>query len=42
VILLSGMYVQWKSLLNKYMENFNDEEKEKVFGENAMRFYNLS
>jgi L-fuconolactonase len=41
VILLSGMYVQWKSLLEKYMENFDKEDKEKVFGRNAVRFYNL-
>ena len=41
VILLSGMYVQWKSLLEKYMENFGREEKEKIFAGNAMRFYNL-
>ena len=41
VILLSGMYVQWKSLLEKYMENFDREEKEKIFGRNAVRFYNL-
>jgi L-fuconolactonase len=42
VILLSGMYVQWKSLLEKYMENFSVGDKEKVFGENAVRFYNLN
>ncbi len=41
VILLSGMYVQWKSLLEKYMENFTQEDREKVFGGNAMKFYNL-
>lgn len=41
VILLSGIYVQWKSLLDKYMENFDSEEKEKVFGGNAIQFYNL-
>ncbi len=41
VILLSGMYVQWKSLLEKYMENFDREEKEKVFWKNAISFYNL-
>lgn len=41
VLLLSGMYVQWKSLIEKYMENFEDEEREKVFGINAMNFYNL-
>jgi L-fuconolactonase len=41
VILLSGIYVQWKSLLEKYMENFTAEEKEKVFGGNAVEFYGL-
>jgi len=41
VILLSGMYVQWKSLLEKYMENFDKEEKEEIFGGNAAKFYNL-
>ncbi len=41
VILVSGMYVQWKSLLEKYMENFANEDREKVFGINAIQFYNL-
>jgi L-fuconolactonase len=41
VMLLAGIYVQWKSLLEKYMENFPSEDKEKVFGQNAIRFYNL-
>lgn len=41
VILVSGMYVQWKSLLEKYMETFTIEEKEKVFGKNAIEFYSL-
>jgi len=41
VILVSGIYVQWKSLIEKYMENFPEEEKQKVFGENAVRFYEL-
>jgi L-fuconolactonase len=41
VLLLSGMYVQWKSLLEKYMENFDQEEKEKIFSSNAVKFYNL-
>jgi L-fuconolactonase len=41
VMLLSGIYVQWKSLVEKYMETFLDEEKEKVFGLNAIQFYNL-
>jgi L-fuconolactonase len=41
VMLLSGMYVQWKSLLEKYMENYSRDEREKVFSENAVQFYNL-
>ncbi|MBW7890695.1 MAG: amidohydrolase family protein [Chitinophagaceae bacterium] len=41
VILVSGMYVQWKSLLEKYMENYDEEEKEKVLGLNAVSFYQL-
>jgi L-fuconolactonase len=41
VILVSGMYVQWKSLLEKYMENYEEEDREKVFGLNAVQFYNL-
>ena len=41
VMLLSGMYVQWKSLLEKYMENFEEEDRMKVFGENAVEFYSL-
>jgi L-fuconolactonase len=41
VMLLSGIYVQWKSLLEKYMEDFEEEDKEKVFGLNAMAFYGL-
>jgi len=41
VMLLSGIYVQWKSLLEKYMENFPDEERIKVLGENAVRVYQL-
>jgi L-fuconolactonase len=41
VILLSGIYVQWKSLLEKYMEKFRQEEKDKVFGKNAIQYYGL-
>jgi len=41
VMLLSGIYVQWKSLLEKYMENYVEEDRLKVFGENAIQFYNL-
>lgn len=39
VMLASGIYVQWKSLLEKYMENLPLEEKAKVMGQNAERFY---
>jgi L-fuconolactonase len=42
VILLSGIYVQWKSLLEKYMDDVDEEQKEDVFGNNAALFYNLS
>ena len=41
VMLLSGIYVQWKSLLEKYMENHLPEEREAVFGENAVKIYGL-
>lgn len=42
VMLLSGIYVQWKSLLEKYMEKFTTEEREKVFGLNALEFYQIN
>jgi L-fuconolactonase len=42
VMLLSGIYVQWKSLLEKYMEKFLPEERDQVFGLNAQRVYNLN
>ncbi|MBC7851618.1 MAG: amidohydrolase family protein [Chitinophagaceae bacterium] len=41
VMLLSGIYVQWKSLVEKYMEGFIQDDKDNVFGLNAIRFYNL-
>ena len=41
VMLVSGIYVQWKSLIEKYMENMLPEEKEAVFGGNAERVYRL-
>lgn len=41
VMMLSGIYVQWKSLIEKYLENETIEEKEKIFGLNAIRFYDL-
>lgn len=39
VMLTAGIYVQWKSLLEKYMENFSAEDKQKIFGLNAISFY---
>ncbi|HET9430985.1 MAG TPA: amidohydrolase family protein, partial [Chitinophagaceae bacterium] len=42
VMLLSGIYVQWKSLLEKYMEHFKEDDRQLVFGENAISFYGLS
>jgi L-fuconolactonase len=41
VLLLSGMYVQWKSLLEKYMEAMSEEDRQRIFGENAAAFYRL-
>jgi L-fuconolactonase len=41
VMLLSGIYVQWKSMLEKYMENHLPEEREAVFGLNARRIYGV-
>ena len=40
-ILLSGSYVQWKSLLEKYTERMSEEDKENFFGKNAVRIYPL-
>jgi L-fuconolactonase len=40
-LLLSGIYVQWKSLLEKFTENFKNEDREKFFGANASRIYRL-
>lgn len=41
VMLLSGIYVQWRSLIDKYMENISIEERENIFGNNAIEFYKL-
>ena len=41
VILLSGSYVQWKSLLEKYLENEKPEVHDKIFRNNAIQFYQL-
>ncbi len=41
VMLLSAKYDQWKSLLDSYMRNLSDGEKQKIFGKNATNFYDL-
>ncbi|POY35743.1 amidohydrolase [Solitalea longa] len=41
VMLLAGNYPQWKKLIEKYMAQFNAEERDLVFSQNATRFYNL-
>ncbi len=40
-LLLSGIYIQWKSLIEKFMEKYLPEDREKVFGENARRLYRI-
>ncbi|MEO6905111.1 MAG: amidohydrolase family protein [Ginsengibacter sp.] len=42
VMLLSDTYSKWKSLLENYMNTFSTKEKQKLFGENAIKFYNLN
>ena len=42
VMLLSGNYLKWKKLVEQYMEPFSAEQKQKVFRENAIEFYNLT
>lgn len=41
VMLLSGLYVQWKSLLEKYTEHFSPEDKDRIFGLNAAAVYGI-
>ena len=41
VLQLSGTYMQWKGLLDKYMEKYSEEDRKKVSGLNAEKFYNL-
>lgn len=42
VMLLSGNYLKWKNLVEQYMDPFSAEQKQKVFRENAIAFYNLT
>lgn len=41
LLLINGIYVQWKSLLEKFTEKFSQEDRDKFFGENAERIYRL-
>ena len=41
VMQLSGNYQQWKNLLEKYMQNYSSADREKIYGLNAVQFYNL-
>ncbi|MBO3699900.1 amidohydrolase [Roseivirga sp. E12] len=41
VCLLAGGYTTAYELLSNYMQSFAEEDKEKVFGLNAQKFYNL-
>ncbi|MEO8852856.1 MAG: amidohydrolase family protein [Ginsengibacter sp.] len=41
VVLISGGYLKWKTLLQNYMSDLSMEAKEKVFERNAIEFYNL-
>ena len=42
VMLLSGNYAGWKSVVEKYLAKFPEAEREKVFSKNAIRFYKLN
>ena len=41
VCLLAGLYNQVINLIDEYMKNASDENKEKIFGKNAVSFYNI-
>ncbi len=42
VCLVAGKYKQVIEIIEKFLEQVNDEEKEKVWGKNAIQFYNLA
>ena len=42
VCLLAGTYVQVKQIVEDYTRNFSSDEKDKIFGLNAARFYGLA
>ena len=41
VCLLAASYEQVIKINNEYFKNFSEEERDKIFGENAQRIYNL-
>ena len=41
VCLLAGLYNQVINLIDEYMKNDSEENKEKIFGKNAVSFYNI-
>lgn len=41
VMLLAGEYRQWVDLLNDYLRNFDEADKSRFWGQNAIEFYNL-
>lgn len=41
IILLSGMYVQWKSLILKYTDRLEEEQLDAIMGGNATSVYRL-
>lgn len=41
VVLVSRPYTDWFNLVQKYVAQFTEEEKLKIFGGNAKQFYNL-
>lgn len=41
VILLAGHYKSWKKTIENYTLQFTQQEREAIFGSNAVRFYNL-
>lgn len=42
VMLLSGTYDKWKMLVENYIRQFTERDKENIFRNNAIRFYNIT
>lgn len=41
VLQLAGTYRQWKDLLDNYIKKYSEEDRQKISGLNAVKFYNL-